>query len=331
MTGESNAQGINLTGLRFEKILTNVERDLMSALERARLESDHSLTIGEQAEIAVRTTLRSYVPSGYGSGHGFVYDAYGDGSKQTDVVITNPDHPLSFPDDKAGTYVVDGVSAAGEVKAVLTADTLDDCIRKGNAFKQLRMTIGEHDHVMTAKQSVYWKELGLVPPYFVVAFESKIAEQTMVERIREAGVIPPPEGKSLGEQDAANTPQPPLDAICILGKGVCWYLRPGNPMGLGINDVPEARALAFIETAAPLSWTLAWLHATMPRIMRGGSVFSPYLLPTPRHVKYMAERGYITPTPAESGAAGINRPKAAPSPDPSDPPQTSQPSDRAED
>ncbi len=39
-----------------------------------------------------------------------VYDAYGDGSRQTDVIITNPDHPLSFPEDKSGTYVVDGVS-----------------------------------------------------------------------------------------------------------------------------------------------------------------------------------------------------------------------------
>jgi hypothetical protein len=38
-----------------------------------------------------------------------VYDAYGDGSRQADVVITNPDHPLSFPVDKSGTYVVDGV------------------------------------------------------------------------------------------------------------------------------------------------------------------------------------------------------------------------------
>src|SRR5262249_37269708 len=108
----------NLTGLRFEQILLSVEKQLRSKLEQARRESDHSLTIGERAEAEVRQTLRGYLPSGFSIGHGFIYDAYGDGSRQTDLIIANPDHPLSFPDDKAGTYVVDGVSAAGEVKAV---------------------------------------------------------------------------------------------------------------------------------------------------------------------------------------------------------------------
>jgi hypothetical protein len=107
-------EGDNLTGLRFEKVLATVEQDLRSALDKGRLESDHSLTIGEQAEAAVRAALGGYLPSGFGIGHGFVYDAYGDGSRQTDVIITNPDHPLSFPEDRSGTYVVDGVSAAAK-------------------------------------------------------------------------------------------------------------------------------------------------------------------------------------------------------------------------
>jgi hypothetical protein len=74
--------------------------------------------------------LRGYLPSGFGVGHGFVYDAYGDGSRQTDVIITNPDHPLTYPEDKAGPHVVDGVAAAGEVKAMLDVGTLDDLHRQ---------------------------------------------------------------------------------------------------------------------------------------------------------------------------------------------------------
>lgn len=116
--------------LRFHKILSTVEQELQNALAKARLESDHCTTIGDGAEEAVRNTLRSYLPSGYSVGKGIVYDAFGDGSRQTDVVITNPDHPLSFPDGKSGTYVVDGVAAAGEVKSCLDVTALSDSIKQ---------------------------------------------------------------------------------------------------------------------------------------------------------------------------------------------------------
>lgn len=143
------------TGLRFEKILTNAEESIRLDLDKARLESNHSLTIGEQTEAAVRSTLRGYLPASYSVGHGHIYDAYGDGCQQTDVVITNPDHPLSFPEDRAGTYVVDGVAAVGEVKAKLTTKDLDDCIRKGTRFKVLRLTGSEGDFVMTVKHQEF--------------------------------------------------------------------------------------------------------------------------------------------------------------------------------
>jgi hypothetical protein len=305
MTAEQNRQrGVSLGGLRFHDILMNVEQELQTALAKARIESDHSLTVGEQAEAAVRATLRSYLPSGFGVGHGHVYDAYGDGSRQTDVVVTNPDHPLSFPEGRSGTYVVDGVSAAGEVKARLDVSALDDSIQKGAAFKQLRMTVNPTDHVMTAKDQAYMKQIGLVPPYFVVAFENKIADDTMGERLQDTDLIPPPEGKSMGEEDWANTPQPPLDAVCILGRGIWLYVRPDNPMGIKIGvqqqGGPEIRddlcGWAFVETEASLAWTLAWLNAAMPRVLRGRSVFAPYLIPPVRHIKYMNARAEGTPT-----------------------------------
>lgn len=300
MAEEQNQQrGLSLAGLRFHEILTNVEQELQSALAKARLESDHSLTVGEQAEAAVRETLRRYLPSGYGVGYGHVYDAYGDGSRQTDVVVTNPEHPLSFPESRSGTYVVDGVSAAGEVKARLDVGALDDCIKKGTAFKQLRMTINSSDHAITVKDSAYMKQIGLVPPYFVIAFENKISDDTMGKRLQDAGLTSPPEGKSMGPEDSADTPQPPLDAVCILGRGIWLYVRPDNPMGMriGIEQEDGTKQLrddvvgwAFVETDAPLAWTLAWMHAAMPRVLRGGSVFAPYLIPPVRHLTYMSAR-----------------------------------------
>jgi hypothetical protein len=186
------------------------------------------------------------------------------------------------------------VSAAGEVKACLDVGALNDCVKKGAAFKQLRMTVNPSDHVMTVKDQAYMKQIGLVPPYFVVAFENKVADDTMGERLQDAGLIPPPEGKSMGEEDWANTPQPPLDAVCILGRGIWLYVRLDNPMGIriGIEQQDGTKQLrddvfgwAFVETDAPLAWTLAWLNAAMPRVVRGRSVFAPYLIPPARHIK----------------------------------------------
>ncbi|MDW5614229.1 MULTISPECIES: DUF6602 domain-containing protein [Mycolicibacterium] len=299
MTDDESQERRFSIDLRFHSLLATVEKELQTALAKARLESDHGTTIGDGAEEAVRNTLRTYLPSGYGVGKGIVYDAFGDGSRQTDVVIASPDHPLSFPEGKSGTYVVDGVAAAGEVKACLDVNALGDCIKKGTAFKQLRMTVNESDHVMTTKDQAYMKQIGMVPPYFVIAFENKIASDTMGERLQNVGLIEPPAGKSMGEEDWANTPQPPLDAVCILGRGVWLYIRPDNPMGfqVGFDKADGSKTIrndlsgwGFVETDAPLVITMIWLHAAMPRIFRGRSAFSPYLIPPTRHLQYMQSR-----------------------------------------
>jgi hypothetical protein len=300
MADDQTQEGTFSIDLRFHNILATVEQELQTALAKARLESGHGTTIGDGAEEAVRTTLRNYLPSGYGVGKGHVYDAFGDGTLQTDVVITNPDHPLSFPEGKSGTYVVDGVAAAGEVKSRLDLPALKDCIKKGTAFKKLRMTLNDSDHVSTAKDQAYVKQIGLVPPYFVIAFDNKIAAKTMGDRLRDTELVEPPAGKSMGESDWADTPQPPLDAICILGNGVWLYVRPHNPMGIHIGfEQPDGSKTirddlsgwAFVQTETPLVWTLAWLNTAMPRVFRGQSVFSPYLIPPIRHLNYMNNHG----------------------------------------
>jgi hypothetical protein len=285
--------GMLRTGLRFESILVNAEQALRLALDKARLESDHGLSIGEQAEASVRDMLRGLLPAGYGVGTGHIYDAYGDRSRQTDVVITNPEHPLSFPEGRSGTYLVDGVSAAGEVKATLNLKKLDDCLEKGAQFKELRMSINDGDHVLTPRHQELIKQIGLVPPFFVLAFDSKIAIDTLCQRLQTADLVSPPAGKTVGPEDDGYAPQPPIDAVCILGQGVALYIRPNNPMGVRIKEAPDRSGWLFMPTDAPLAWTLTWLHSAMPRVIRGGSVFAPYLIPNQRLVTYMASRGYI--------------------------------------
>ncbi len=105
------------------------------------------------------------------------------------------------------------------MKAALDASALDDCLAKGTAFKRLRMTINDSDHVVTPGQQAFMNQIGLVPPYFVVAFENETANNTLMNRLQQADLVPPPAGKSLGEQDDGNTPQPPLDAVTFSVRG----------------------------------------------------------------------------------------------------------------
>ncbi|BCI82056.1 hypothetical protein MTY66_36810 [Mycolicibacterium sp. TY66] len=282
--------------LRFHTILGLVEQELRSALTRARAESNHPTSIGDGAEDAVRDVLRQHLPSNYGVGKGHVYDAYGDSSRESDIVITNPDHPLSFPNDRRGTYVIEGVAAAGEVKSRLDASAVDDCIKKGTAFKRLRMTDNKSDRVFTVEDHEYLKQIGMVPPYFVIAFENHVAVKTLRKCLEDTALVEPPAGKSLGDSDPASTPQPPVDAICILGEGVWLYIRPDNPMGIhiGFEKADGSKTMrndlsgwSYVRTDAPLVFTLAWLHASMPRIFRGASVFAPYLIPTAQQLAYM--------------------------------------------
>jgi hypothetical protein len=90
-----------------------------------------------------------------------------------------------------------------------------------------------------------------------------------------------------------------------LGKGVWLYVRPNNPLGIRIGfEKPDGSKTvrddlstwAFVGTAAPLVLTLAWLNAAMPRVFRGQSVFSPYLVPPMRHANYMNSRNEASAT-----------------------------------
>ena len=114
---------------RFEQILLTVEQGLRLKLDEARFKTSHAGDIGqgEQSKVsgghgqtvesATRTSLQTYLPRNFGVGHGKLYDAYGDESAQTDIIITNQDHPFSYPPEVNGAYLIDGVAAVGEVKS----------------------------------------------------------------------------------------------------------------------------------------------------------------------------------------------------------------------
>lgn len=252
-----------------------------------RLPSDK----GDIVEVAVRDMLKEHLPATFGVGTGTVYDAYDDESLQADVIITNGDHPLRYPQDTPGAYIIDGVSAVGEVKSVLTTGELADCIEKGTAFKRLRQTTRAGDLIPDSQGRNLQIEMGCTPPFFVLAIENKVAMETIHERLQAAPAVPVPQGKEF-DAGNGNGPQPPIDVVCLLGQGVLLYLRPGDvPLQMYTADKQRVTGWVGIsDTEAPLATSLAWLHALMPRILRGTSVFTSYLFPDSRHIKYMKKK-----------------------------------------
>jgi hypothetical protein len=161
------------------------------------------------------------------------------------------------------------VSAGGELKASLGTSELADALAKGGRFKHLRyrahagaVVYGRHD----ADLARFYE----APPFIVIAIESSISIQTMLDRLDGAPQVPSPDDKG--------TPQDPIDAVFLLDRGVGLNLGDGH--GQIQFRQPDAKPLpgwVFYETGTVIAEMLIWLYRVMPRYsMASGSPINNY-------------------------------------------------------
>lgn len=282
---------------RFERVLKEVEDGLRVSLNKARAETRHPGKKGTKVEIAARQVLREYMPPNLDIGEGGVYDSYSDESAQMDIVIANGDQPFTFPPGESGEYVIEGVSAVGEVKSKLTPTRLTDCIEKGTKYKQLRPTFGPEDRV--TNMSDFMRESDMLPPFFVLAFESSMTMQKLIDTLNTAVLVELPTGKPC----PGATPQPPLDAVCVLGKGLALYQRASVGPLFHIMETAGPPYVGWFsyDNDTPLASLLAWLHTVMPRQLRRESVVHQYFVP-----RDVAQFRYMAARQAETTRRGTN-------------------------
>jgi hypothetical protein len=275
---------------RFEQVVKEVEDGLRVSLRKARAQTRHPVTKGTTVEDAARDVLREYMPPNLSIGEGGVYDSYGDESGQMDIVIANGDQPFTFPPGRSGEYVIEGVSAVGEVKSNLTANELTDCIDKAQKYKQLRPIFGYQDQVTNL--SDYMRESDMIPPFFVLALESRMKIETVLNRLKKAALVEIPPNKPCSNATA----QPPLDAVCILGKGLVLYQRTSvGPLFHVLSTGEPYVGYYSIDGTTPLANPLGWLHTAMPRQLRRESVVRQYFIPTLPAAKYRAAKQSAAP------------------------------------
>lgn len=225
---------------------------------------------GEGNEAAFREFLRAHLSPKYRIGQGEVIDYSGNRSNQTDVAVVDEEQPF-YVGDAPQLLIIEGVSAAAEVKTTLTAADLRDCINKGRNYKKLDAILGKS--IMLCDSSVrgrpnsdrlrYYKKR----PFFVFAYRSRLKPDTLSKLLADS---------------ARSDEVPPIDAVFVLDKGFAMNFWDGNGQ-ISLTD-PESGQVQtgwvwWNDASLVLTYLLFWLHSSMPRFAIRSSPMMAYLLP----------------------------------------------------
>lgn len=255
-------------GDRLTAAFAAEEALLRAALDKARADFDHRGVRGDAVERAVRLFLQRHLPRKFGVGTGEAIDRLGHRTSQLDVLVLNDEQPFIHEPDESGLYLVEGVSAVGEVKARLARADLEDILAKGERLRALAPTHTTGDIVRTnlSDRSRFVESV----PYFGLALESRMSIELTLEVLNSNFTVTPDSRPTL----------PTLDALFVVGVGSFYNFWDGqgshqfrSPQGLGtgwIGPFPDNVLVGLFS----------WLNGTMSRITRANSIATPYLMAT---------------------------------------------------
>jgi hypothetical protein len=239
------------------RLLDAQEAELVAKLAQARARLAQGGNRGDAAEIAFREFLSGHLSRRLDVGQGEVIDTMGRRSRQLDVVVTTEDHPFRQAVAEPGLFIVEGVFAAGEVKAALTTRELADAIEKGRSVKELEKWSTRGSEVFaTPSDRVRWVEGP--PPFMVFAYENDVAVQTLVDRL------------------ASAADPTPVDAVFILGYGAAINYGDGVGAMRLEHEHSDVAGWAWSYGRSTLLQLLGWLHS-LPRVSHRQSPFLRYL------------------------------------------------------
>ena len=242
---------------------------MTAELIRIRKSFLHGGTRGGEAEATLREFLRMHLPLYTRVGHGEVFNKDGRRSRQTDVVVTNEEHPPLYSNwERAHLFIIEGIAAAGEVKTALQSlDGLRDTFDKARAFKSIlaqpqeRMLIYGTDQ--DNKRFVYRR------PYFAFFYESKVSLNTMCQALEQ------------WDKEVREVDYPTIDAVFVLEGGSIINFGDGSGMlKLRLPDGTDGRGYISRSDARDkvLPTLLLWMFSSMPRIRMWRPPIVEYLM-----------------------------------------------------
>lgn len=253
------------------------EQILRAFLDYSRATYEHMGDRGTSVEGAFRDFLGKHLARYLTVGNGEVIDTYGTRSGQVDVVISNVDQMFGSPVNEPGLFLVEGVSAAGEVKTKLTTRQLELAIGAGDKFKNLQSLSQVNDVAISRPADM--ARFFDCPPFFVFAMESEVAVSTLLSSLHEATLAKPRQPKLAVVNEPTSVVVPPVDAVFVLGQGAAIYYSKGA--GLKVRDPGGEEVVGWVFdycVDGVLSSFLLWLNACMPRIRRAAPISIPYFM-----------------------------------------------------
>jgi hypothetical protein len=181
---------------------------VQSAIEMARVVKamPHRRTRGEIREILVRELFRPFLPSDIGVGTGQVIDHTGKVSRQTDIILF--DRSLAPPimlNESLGLFPIESCLYVIEIKSVLNLDELRESHKNALALEALSYTNQRGQYAWTR--------------YLLFAFASDLVDSEKAKHRNECSRY-----QELYEEDsscrkyASGKPDPPIRALCVVGK-----------------------------------------------------------------------------------------------------------------
>ena len=198
-----------------------------------------------------------------------------------DVIVADEEQPFQVKiNDPAQLMIIEGVSAAAEVKTTLTNDRIAGLPEeRASASRPLKLCWAKLQCLPRPRYTATLTRILLRfyhhRPFFAFAYEGAIDSETLIEMLSE--------DERSGEHDVV----PSLDAVFILDKGFALNLWDGNGAFRLQSETQEMVTgwYWFGDPDRTLLGLLLWLHTTMPRFAIRSSPMLGYLFPVPRPLR----------------------------------------------
>ena len=119
---------------------TLIIKDIESAMKEFEItrKIEHKGLKGKAREIFVKKLFEKLVSSDFQFGSGIITDRYGKQANETDVILHCPEvMPARDAREAVGYFPIESCIYAIEVKSTVTAQEIDDAIKKGQALDAL--------------------------------------------------------------------------------------------------------------------------------------------------------------------------------------------------
>lgn len=164
---------------KFEEHLEGYAKQLLAEFERTRRSLSDSAVKGGENEKIVADFLESHVSARQVRMNVQVVDSADRDCDEIDVCLCN-EHQ-SFGSSSGALLIAEGVDAVVQVKALLNGSELVRAFKNCGQLKALRRKSGEWDSVM-CPTGMSNEALAQIP-YVILAFEQKLAKDTLRERL----------------------------------------------------------------------------------------------------------------------------------------------------